>query len=239
VILLFSFTSHYVHAQTADEVINKYIEFIGGEKQWKTIKTMIASGVYNYGGVEFPFKAYSKAPDHYKFVVTFNGKYYAQSFDGQAGWKIDVFNGETAPTVLKGKAAIAMANEADVELENVFINYKDKGHQLTLEGKDSAAGRYCNKIKLIRKSGDTETYFFDEKTSELVLKNAAAKNPELGGATLNILYSDYRNIDGIKIPFKTVAKTVDQTLLTITVAKAESNQVIADSEFQFNPQTSQ
>jgi len=52
--------------------------------------------------------------------VTFKGKYYAQGFDGHDGWKIDVFNGETAPTSLTGKAGRAMANECDVELENVF-----------------------------------------------------------------------------------------------------------------------
>ncbi len=90
-----------------DEVINKYIEFIGGQKQWKQVNTITTSGEYNYGGVAFPFKAYCKSPDLYKFVVTFKGKYYAQAFDGEGGWKIDVFNGETSPTSLTGKAARA------------------------------------------------------------------------------------------------------------------------------------
>ena len=230
--LLFALSSLYIQAQTADEIIRKYVEFIGGEKQWKEITTIITSGEYTYGGVSFPFKAYSKAPDHYKFVVTFNKKYYAQAFDGKAGWKIDVFNGDTTPTLLTGKPALAMANEADVELENALINYKDKGHRASLEGKDSIQGKACFTIKFIRKNRESETYFFDRKTAELVLKKAVSKNPEMGGAALTIFYSDYRTVGNIKIPFKTIAKTEDQTILVITIRNAEINIAIADIEFQ-------
>ena len=234
-LLLFFLSPFYLHGQTADEIIKKYTDFTGGEKQWKMVKTIVTSGEYNYGGVTFPFKAYSKAPDQYKFVVTFNEKYYAQAFDGRTGWKIDVFNGDSTPTMLAGNLALAMANEADVELENALINYKDKGHQASVEGKDTIQGRRCVKIKLIRKAGETQTYYFEEKTGELVMKNALSKNPDMGGAELAISYSDYRNTGNIKIPFKTVAKTKDQTILVITISHAEINTPIADTEFQAPP----
>ena len=232
-LFLFFLSSHYVYAQTADEVINKYVAFTGGEKQWKSVKSIITSGEYSYGGVAFPFKAYSKAPNQYKFVVTLNGKYYAQAFDGKSGWKIDVFNGETVPALLTGKAALAMANEADVDLEDALIDYKNKGHQASMDGKDSVQEKLCFKIKFIRKNGETETCYFEEKTAELVMKKAVAKNPELGGAILTILYSDYRTVNNIKIPFKTIAKTEDQTILTININKAEINTTIDDKEFQW------
>src|SRR4051812_10694055 len=102
--------SGITQAQNADAIIKKYIEFIGGEKKWKTVKTITTSGEYDYGGMKFPFSTYSKAPNLYKFIVPFNGKYYAQGFDGVKGWKIDAFKNETTPTPLTGKAAEALAN---------------------------------------------------------------------------------------------------------------------------------
>src|SRR5688572_24752016 len=78
-------------AQTADEVVQRYIRFIGGEKHWKKVKTIVTKGEYDYGGMVFPFTTYAKAPNRYKFVVPFNGKYYAQGYDGKSGWKIDAF----------------------------------------------------------------------------------------------------------------------------------------------------
>ncbi len=221
-----------IKAQTADEIIGRYVKFIGGEKKWKTIKTMITSGEYDYGGMKFPFTAYSKAPNVYKFVVPLNGKFYAQAFDGKQGWRIDAFKNETAPTMLTGKEATAMANESDVALEPAFINFKQKGHNAVLEGKDSINGMYCYKIRFVRKSGEAETYYFDVATAAIVLKVAPSKNAEMQGAILNTLFSDYRDVDGVKIPFRSVSRLGDQNILTVTVDKALLNQPIDEKEFK-------
>src|SRR6476660_7198112 len=89
-LLIFDF-SLIAKSQSADEIIAKYIAFTGGVKKWKKIKTISSSGTYNYGGIEFPFQAWSKAPDHYKYDVTSNGKSFSQAYDGKEGWKIDGF----------------------------------------------------------------------------------------------------------------------------------------------------
>jgi hypothetical protein len=157
-------------AQTVDEVLSRYITFTGGEQQWKSVHTIVSSGTYNYGGIEFPFTAYSKEPNLYKFVVPFNGKYYAQAFNGKEGWKIDAFKNETKKTVLTGKPALAMANEADVELESPFINYQQKGCQATLDGTDTIGNTKCFKIKFVGSDGDTATYFFDSTNFALLKK---------------------------------------------------------------------
>jgi len=49
-----------------------------------------------------------------------------RGFDGHEVWKIDVFNGETAPHPYGRQAAPWLMN-AMWKLENVFINYKAKG----------------------------------------------------------------------------------------------------------------
>jgi hypothetical protein len=221
-----------LHAQKTDEIISKYILFIGGEEKWKAIKTIILSGTYNYGGMEFSFTSYSKAPDLYKYIVPSGGKYFAQAFDGEKGWKIDGFKNESTKTILTGKAARAMANEADVELENPFIEYQKKGNKVTLEGTDSVEGQLCFKLKLVRNDGDTETYFFDAANYNLVKKRAISKNVELDSSVVDIFYSDYRPVEGIKMPFKSVEKVNDQTILTVTVDKVDLNTDIRDSEFK-------
>jgi hypothetical protein len=228
-VLLFSSP---LFAQDAGAVIEKYIGFIGGEKEWKKIKTMTTSGEYDYGGIKFPFSSYAMAPNRYKFVVPFNGKFYAQGFDGSKGWKIDAFKNETTPTALTGKPALAMANESDVELEDPFIHFQNKGHHVVLEGLDTAQGRNCFRIYFARSNGDTATYFFDQKSYKLIRKIAPSRNPELSGASLVTDYSDYRNVGHIKIPFKAVSTSNGQMVLTITVEKAEVNPLMDEREFQ-------
>src|SRR4029079_1043646 len=175
VFLSFAF-SLIANSQSADEIIAKYIAFTGGREKWKKIKTITSSGTYNYGGIQFPFKVWSKAPDLYKYEVTSNGKSFIQAYDGREGWKIDGFKDETQKTMLTGKQATAMANECDVELESPFIDYQKKGHTVIPEGTDTVDKKICHKIKLTRKNGDIETYYFDNGNYELVKKQAVSKN---------------------------------------------------------------
>jgi outer membrane lipoprotein-sorting protein len=229
--LFFTF-SLIAKSQSADEIIAKYIAFIGGVQKWKKIKTITSSGTYNYGGMEFPFTAWSKAPDLYKYEVTSNGKSFNQAYDGRVGWKIDGFKDETQKTTLKGKQATAMANESDVELESPFIDYQKKGHTVLLEGKDTIDKKVCYKIKLTRKNGNTETYYFDIGNYELVKKQAISKNTELDNSMLDILNSDYHTLEGITIPQKISCISNGQTILIITVKDIKLNLPLADSIFK-------
>ena len=222
-----------LQAQTADQVIAKYVTFTGGAARWKKITTMVSSGTYNYGGLEFPFTSYSKSPDKYKFIVPFNGKYFAQAFDGKQGWKIDAFNGETKKTLLTGKPARAMTNEAEVELVSPFIDYLAKGYNAVLEGMDTVNDINCYKIRLTRQSGETETYFFNSQDYALVEKIAVSKNAEMKNGLLNTFYTDYHNIQGVRIPFVSTSKSDGQTILTITVKKIDLNVPVADTEYKF------
>lgn len=220
------------YSQTADEIVSKYIEFAGGAKEWKNIKTITSTGTYNYGGVEFPFESWSKAPDLYKYAVTFNGKSFEQAYDGKEGWRIDGFKKETKKTILKDKAATGMANESDVELQSPFIDYSRKGHTISFEGKDSVNGSLCYKIKLVRKNGNEEIYYFSSENYELLKKHAIAKNTELNNSPLDIYYTDYRKVDGLTIPFKITCKADGQTVLDITVKDVKLNNPIDDKIFK-------
>ena len=227
-IFIYSFS---IKAQTAEQVISKYIEFTGGT-QWKKITSVITSGKYNYGGMEFSFISYSKAPDLYKYAVSLNGKNYIQSYDGIKGWKIDGFNNDTTPTFLTGTSAIAMANEAEVELESALIDYSKKGHKAILEGIDTIQTIACFKIKFARKDSETETYFFNTKSYELVMKKAVSKNAEMKKVIIDTFYSDYRTETGVKIPFKSVSKANEQTILTVMIEKIRMNEPVSDKIFQ-------
>ena len=234
--ILFSiivFLSLELQAQNIDEIISGYINFTGGAQQWKKIKTIMCSGTYNYGGMEFPFQSYSKAPNLYKYIVTANGKSFMQAYDGKDGWRIDGFKNETVKTRLSGKASTTMANESDVELENLFIDYKTKGYIVIPGGTDTVNTKPCYKIKLIKNDGDTATYFFDTLDFALVKKQAVAKNTELENAVLDIFYSDYVKTNGINLPRKIACTSNGQDILIITVKDVKFNEPVADAIFKY------
>ena len=221
-------------AQTADQIVQKYIQKIGGEKAWKNLKTINSSGIYNYGGIEFPFSAIAKSPNKYKFIVPLNGKHYTQVFNGKTGWKIDAFKNETKPQYLTGKPARALANEADVEIESPLINYAKKGFTIHLEGKETVEGKECFKVNLFKKEGEIESYFIDNQEYSLVMKRALSKNDELEKTILDAYFSDYREVNGVKIPFVVSYKFKDQNILKIKTEKVQINEKVEDSIFKYS-----
>ena len=222
---------HHAGAQKMETITENYVDFIGGRNNWKQVKTIVTSGEYDYGGISFPFKTYSKAPDKYMFRVESDGKYYAQGFDGKKGWKIDSFKNETTPTILSGPDGTMMANESDVELLNVFLRLKNNDNAMTYSGKDSVESHFCHRIKVFDGLA-IDTYYFDTNTYELVMKKTVSRNVELQKAPMEIFYSDYRDIGGIKIPFKTVCESDDQVILIITIDHATIDEPIEDGVFQ-------
>ena len=227
-----SCSSFFAKSQTADEVVSKYVQFIGGVQNWKAVKTITTSGIYNYGGMKVPYKAYSKSPDRYKYVVAFKGKSFTQAYNGKTGWRIDGFKNETKKTMLKDRQATALAKEADVELESPFINYREKGHTIMLEGMDTADKKTYYKINLMRRDGDTATYFFDSKDFSLAKNQAISKNAEMNNAPLDIFYSNYLQTGNVRIPHKISCTSEGQKILTITVESIKLNAPMTDKMFQ-------
>ncbi len=225
------FLLHQANAQAVEKIAARYINFIGGEKNWRQVKTMITTGEYDYGGISFPFKTFAMSPNRFKYIVESNGKYFAQGFDGMKGWKIDAFKNETKPTVLSGPDATAMANESSVELMDVMIRSKTNGAKMAYTGTDLVRSHFCHRITLFE-NGTVDTLFFDTKTHELVMKKTLSKNAELNKAPLSIYYSDYRDVGGVKIPFKTVCESGEQVILIITVNKVTLDVPIEEKEFQ-------
>ena len=125
-----------------------------------------------------------------------------------------------------------MANEADVELESPFINYRQKGHAIVLQGTDTVNSRTCYKITLKKREGDTAVYYFDNSEFSLVKKQAISKNAEMTNAPMDFLYSNYQATGNIKMPHKIICSTGGQTILTITVNKAKLNDPMPDGMFQ-------
>jgi hypothetical protein len=228
---LLLFVAINAKSQTAEEIINGYVQFTGGTDNWKSVSTITTIGNYNYGGVAFPYIAYSKRPNLYLYVVTYNGRSFSQAYNGQLGWQIDGFKNEKAKTIFKDKKATAMANEADVDLESPFINYKLKGFTAELMGTDSVNSRPCHKIKLVA-NNDTALYCFDKTDFSLVKKQAVSKNSEMDKAVMDIFYSEYKQTGNIKIAHKINCTTGGQRILLITVDSVKLNEPMEDSRFQ-------
>jgi outer membrane lipoprotein-sorting protein len=235
--LLFICLGLTVTPQSIDEIINKYFESIGGIEKIKVLKTLKMIGTFPTPQGDFTFEMNRKAPDKMMISLDVMGmKLIPQAYDGVHAWTINPFTENKNAQLLPEDQAKALRSEAI--FEDPFLNYKQKGHELTLEGSADLDGTSCYQVKLIMNKGKegeeaTSTYFIDKESylSVMVRQN---KGVQSGGQDTEIYFSDYQDIEnGMIMPFNFDTKINGQSIQTIKFTSIVANVDIPDNVFAF------
>jgi hypothetical protein len=186
------------HAQTADEIIDKYLAAIGGKQKWLSLNTIIQEGVLKSGGVDIPIKYFQTHNKGSRQELNVAGLVGYDICTPKEGWVFMPFNGQQKPET-KSPDDIKRSLD-DLDLQGNLIDYKAKGHTVEFIGNEEVEGTDCYKIKLTRKNSGTQTLFIDP-ASFLVVRQVNKTNVSGQEIESTVDFSDYRSIDGLMFPF--------------------------------------
>ena len=216
-----------VSAQTADEIIAKYIDAIGGAEKWSKIKSIKLEGQVEVQGLAIPFTMQG---------IQLKGQLVDAEFQGNKIIDIITPTGGWSQNPLAGKATMSpMTSEElkskldDLDIQDAFVGYKEKGSTIEFLGKDEEDGNEYFKIKMTTKNDNVKTYFFDTKTY-LIYKEESIVKQQGQEMKAAVKLLDYQTIDyGVKMPFKS-----DQGMMIMVTKKITVNPVIDESIFKGN-----
>src|SRR5947209_5383246 len=147
-------------AQTADEVIAKYVQAKGGREKLKAVQSVRMTGKMDIGnGAQAPFTMEMKRPNKVRTEFTLQGMTGTQAYDGTTGWMVMPFMGKKDPEVMSADDLKGIDEQAD--FEGPLVDYKAKGHQVELLGKETVEGTPAWKLKLTKKNGDVSYVYLD------------------------------------------------------------------------------
>jgi photosynthetic reaction center cytochrome c subunit len=185
---------------SADQILDKYIQALGGTDQLSKITSFTAKGTSHlFGEVnEDPTEIYAKAPNQLATLVHQREGDLARTFDGRDAWVM-------LPLTVVGEyplnASAREGGKLDAQLafpgglKQFFTTWR-VSFPTTLEGKD---------VYVIQGTGNglLATFYFDKQTGLLtrMVRYAASA---VGRVPTQIDYSEYRTVNGVKIPFKWV-----------------------------------
>jgi hypothetical protein len=223
-------------AQTAEQVIERHITAIGGRAAHAKLRSRSSTGTITLstpaGDVSGTIEALNEAPNKSRSLIQVDlsalgaGQLVLdQRFDGVNGYALDSLQGNHDIT---GDQLEALRNSA---FPNPLLNYKELGATVQLAGKEKVGDRDAYVVVLEPTSGPATRYFIDTETY-VDLKNVAKINvPQFGGTIeQTIAFSDYRDVDGVKLPFQIQATSTVQNF-TIVVSKVEHNITVDESLF--------
>jgi len=237
-LLFLSVISLSLWSQTADGIINKYLESIGGADKWKALNTAKLIGTVPTPQGDFTFEMLRKAPN--KFIISLDvmgQKFVPQAYDGEVAWTLNPFMGDPTPQKLPEDQMISVKQEAD--FEDPFIDYALKGNEVIYEGTADVDGVNCYQVKLTKNKGKGEeelvmNYYFDSETYLPIMVKQVPKSGQMAGQETNVYYSDYQDAgDGLLMPYTIDTKVGGQSVQAVKFTQIELNGEIADDVFKF------
>jgi outer membrane lipoprotein-sorting protein len=219
-------------AQTADTVVEKYVEARGGAAKLRAVQSERISGRISFEpGVEGAFSIEFQRPLKMHMEATIQGQTLVRVYDGKSsGWIINPFEPSKEVQPMSAEDLKTISDEAD--FDGPLFDYRTKGNQIELAGKDEVEGKPVYKIKLTRKAGGTRTYYIDS-SSFLVLKWEGVTQQEDQEIPIDNLLDDYRDVNCLKFPFEmnTGSSAIPQRRKFI-IDKVEINPQIDDARFR-------
>ena len=187
------------NAPKADEILDKYIQAIGGAQRVAALRSYVAKGTSAGYGPENeprPLEIYSRAGQRTTIIRTSGGDS-TTTYDGTSGWIAAPFR-PVAVLALSPQEVDGLKFEADLALpagiKTALSNWR-VGLATAINDKE---------VQVVQGStarGGTATLYFDSETG-LLVRHVRYNDSPVGRISRQTDYSDYREVAGVKMPFK-------------------------------------
>lgn len=217
-----------VKRMSADQILDKYLQAIGGAPQLATLTSFVAKGTYEgyeTFSMKVPLDMFASAPNQLTTVVHTQNGDSVNTFDGTRGWTaaadklmrvLPLTGGDLEGARMDAFLSFPARIKQDFQWRTGFpsVSIDDRPVQVI----QSAAGGNAG-IKL----------YFDSE-SGLLVRQVRYVNTAVGVIPSRVDYSDYRAVAGVKIPFHRVVTWTDGRS-TIELSDVQPNARIPAARF--------
>jgi hypothetical protein len=197
----------------ADELIDRYVEALGGREALLRHKSSRAGGHFEMpaAGIKGDLEVLSAAPNLVVTMVTIPGIGVMRTgFDGNVGWSVDPMMG---PRLLSGGELQALRDQAHilaaVRDESLFTARE------TVE-RTEVDGVSCIEVRLVWKSGRETFDCYSPETGLLVATRARQDSP-MGAVEVTTIHGDYREFGRVRLATRLTQQMMgQQQVMTLT-----------------------
>ena len=210
---------------TVDDVVAKNLNARGGLLRLRGITTIKKTGTLSMMGNEAALTVYSKRPDLLRQEMKVNGQTVINGFDGVTPWIVNPISGATRPIIVSGPLAATIREQS--EFDGPLVDYKSRGLTVSVEGVELAGEQGVVHLRLTSASKQVRHLYLDAATyldAKLMTEQEQMK--------LEQVFADYREVDGIQVPFviRTLVNGVQQS--EIRLKQVEFNVKMDDTMFR-------
>lgn len=214
-----------------DEIVAKHLAARGGAEKIKALHSMRATGVAKAsGGRVARVVREIERPGKIRIEFTFQGVSAIYAHDGEQGWQVTPLLGKFDPEPLPQEVAEASADQTDIE--GPLLDWRAKGHTVTLLGREKVGDREAFKLEAKLRDGEVRVDYIDVETY-LLLRTDVARTVGGRRVPLETTFADYRNVEGLEFPFRIEARAKNRPQgVKFLIESVELNPELDDAIFR-------
>jgi len=215
----------------AETILDRAIEATGGKAAHEKIHNRVSKGKMSMPamGIEAQMTTYAAEPN--KLFAEFESPALGSLLSGSMNdvhWEVTAMTG---PRIKSGEEAAASRREADFD---AALHWREYFETVETVGIDTVATMPCYKVHLVSKEELEETRYYDIE-EYLLRKSEMTLVTEMGSIPIESYFTDYRTVDGIKMPFQSRQVIMGAQEMLFTTESVEHNVEIADETFAYPP----
>jgi photosynthetic reaction center cytochrome c subunit len=206
----------------ADQLLEKYLSAIGGAATLQKVTSRVEKGNLAANGHQLPIEVYAKAPDKRISIMHLPNGESITAFDGKQGW-------------LSNAGHPHLMSAAENDAVRIDSDFYFASHVKTLYAKFTVVpgekiDGHDTYLVLGRNEGQPPLRLYFDQQSGLLVRQVRYAETALGRMPTQIDYADYRDADGVKIPYRwTLARPGNR--FTIQIDDVKQNVPVDDAKF--------
>jgi hypothetical protein len=210
---------------TVDQVLDKYLQAIGGKAAFEKLKTRVMIGTQiNADGTTVPIEAYREAPDKVVLITTAKNGVTMYGYNGTVGWATSPRGARQLSGAQLAAAKRAADFYGDIKLRELYPNLEVVDHEKVGE-RDAIVLASQPSPNVIAK------LYFDTQTG-LLLRILTITQTVIAPIPEQLDFDDYRDVNGVKLPFTIRQSSVDdRNVWTRKYTEIKQNVPVDETKF--------
>jgi photosynthetic reaction center cytochrome c subunit len=208
---------------TAEQLLGKYVKATGGAAAIEKITSRVMKGTIDFGGMSLPIDIFAKDPEKRISFTHMAGGDNITAFNGHEGWL-----GMPGRPLreMHGSDLDGAAIDADLHLAT---HLKQMFSEMQVQGTEKVGDHEAYLVVGQQAGKPPIQLYFDAQTG-LLVRLVRFGETALGRMPTQIDYADYREADGVKIPYRwTLARPSGR--FTIQVSEVQQNVPVDEGKF--------
>ncbi len=212
---------------STDQILAKYAQALGGQSVYEKFTTRAMKGTVELpdDNVTGSALVVAKAPGSYRLTMDIPGYGVVETvLDGDNGWEKNPDSGTHAMS----KADLALAQRDHHFYREMRL--KELYPKLEAAGTEKVDGHDAFVIAATPAAGPAEKLYFDAQSGLLLKRDYERVTLEDGIVQYEVVLRDYRDVDGVKLPF-TIEQHVPDNTMIFKFSEILNNAPLTDTAF--------